>query len=679
MNFQQLFYPKAVAVFGSMGAGKLAGILAEQIRGFGFERVYAVNPKGNGRDDIGIKGYKSLEEIDDTVEMAVIATPAAIVPEVMENCGKYGVKAAVIISSGFSEAGNAAGEEQVKEIAKRYGINFIGPNCAGLINTHHKLAPTLQAYPPKGTTAVVSQSGAVGGAIMEWAGLHNLGISKFVSYGNGADLNQIEFLRYLKDDPETSVVAVYIESVSNGEEFMQALKELTAVKPVIALKSGRSSSGQRAALSHTGSMAGADAVYDAAFRSCGAIRVDSLDELIDLCKGFSYLPPVTGRKVAIVTNSGGPGVMTTDLGESLGLDIADTSAALQEHLRSFLPAWAGFHNPIDMTVEGTGENYGKVIEAVLKEYDAAVSIAFCPPYLDTSAIAKGVLDGFKKSGKPVLSALETGKGAADSMQFLADNGLPNFPSTERAIKVIANMVKYEEYRRGMAERQVAKAAKAGELPKGRNLLEYEAMDLLKNNGIATPNYRFVQKREDMVKACGEIGYPVVVKVVSPEIIHKSDVGGVKLGIANDEQALAAFDHMATIAKDKDFRGVMVYPMLKSGREVILGLTRDAQFGPVVAFGLGGIFTEAFKDIALSIAPVNKTQAMDMIKSVKSYKILKGLRGQKSVDMDALAEMIAAFSQLPFLYPDIKEVDLNPVFAYEDGSMAGDVRIILGGK
>ena len=495
--------------------------------------------------------------------------------------------------------------------------------------------------------------------------------------GNGADLNQVEFLRYLKDDPETSVVAVYIETVNNGQEFMDALKELTAVKPVIALKSGRSSSGMRAALSHTGSMAGADAVYDAAFRSCGAIRVDSLDELIDLCKGFSYLPPVKGRKVAIVTNSGGPGVMTTDLGESLGLDIADTSAALQERLRSFLPAWAGFHNPIDMTVEGTGENYRKVIEEVLSEYDAAVSIAFCPPYLDTSLIAKGVLEGFKNAGKPVLSALETGKGAADSMQFLADNGLPNFPSTERAIKVIANMVKYEEYRQGMAQRQAEKSAPAGELPKGRNLLEYEAMDLLKNNGIATPNYRFVQSRDDMLKACGEIGYPVVVKVVSPAIIHKSDVGGVKLGIKTDADALAAFDHMASIAKDKDFRGVMVYPMLKSGREVILGITRDKQFGPVVAFGLGGIFTEAFKDISLSIAPVNKVQAMDMIKSVKSYKILKGLRGQKSVDMDALAEMIAAFSQLPFLYPSINEVDLNPVFAYEDGAMAGDVRIILG--
>ena len=677
MGFQQLFYPKAVAVFGSMTPGKLGGILAEQIKSYGFDRVYAVNPKGNGREDLGIRGFHSLEEIDDTPELAVIATPAATVPGIMENCGQYGIRAAVIISSGFSEAGNAEGEKQVKAIADQYGMCFIGPNCAGLINTHHALAPTLQAFPPKGFTAVISQSGAVGGAIMEWAGLHNLGISKFASYGNGADLNQVEFLRYLKDDPETSVVAVYIETVNNGEEFMQALRELTAVKPVIALKSGRSQSGQRAALSHTGSMAGADAVYDAAFEACGAIRVNSLDELIDLCKGFSYLPPVTGRRVAIVTNSGGPGVMTTDLGESLGLDIADTPADMQERLRSFLPAWAGFHNPIDMTVEGTGENYRKVIEEVLTGYDACVSIAFCPPYLDTSLLAKGMLEAFRHTGKPVLCALETGNGAKDSMQFLADNGLPNFPSTERAITVAANMLKYHEYREHLKNGIPEKAAPVGGLPKGRNLLEYEAMELLSSSGISVPPFRFVQNRSDIGAACAEIGYPVVIKVVSPEIIHKSDVGGVHLNVRTEEEALAAFDHMESIASGKDFRGVMVYPMLKKGTEVILGMTRDRQFGPVVAFGMGGIFTEVLKDITLRIAPVSEETARKMVLGIRSHKILEGIRGQAGVDIDALAKMVAAFSQLPFRYPEIKEIDLNPVFAYEGGAMVSDARIILG--
>jgi acetyltransferase len=328
MSFEALFTPRAAAVFGSVAPGKLAGILIDQLLGFGFTRVYAVNPKGLGKDNV--PGFTSIADIPDTVDMAVIAAPAKTVPEIMEECGKAGVKAAVVISSGFSEAGNKEGEVQIKQIADCYGMHFIGPNCAGMINTHHKLAPTLQAYPPKGVTAVVSQSGAVGGAIMEWAGMHGLGISKFVSYGNGADLNQVEFLRYLKDDPETKVVAVYIETVNDGIAFMDALKELTVVKPVIVIKSGRSSSGQRAALSHTGSMAGADAVYEAAFKSCGAIRVDSLDDMIDLCKGFSYLPPVKGRKVAIITNSGGPGVMAADMGESLGLSISDTSAELKD-------------------------------------------------------------------------------------------------------------------------------------------------------------------------------------------------------------------------------------------------------------------------------------------------------------------------------------------------------------
>ncbi|MEG1661741.1 MAG: CoA-binding protein, partial [Clostridiales bacterium] len=382
MGFQELFYPRAVAVFGSVAPGKLAGILIDQIRSAGFHHLYAVNPKGLAAGEI--PGYQNITQIEDDIDLAVIAAPAGAVAQILEDCGQKGVKAAVIISSGFGEAGNKAGEAEIKAIAAKHGICFIGPNCAGLINTAHNFAPTLQAYPPAGATAVISQSGAVGGAIMEWAQLHGLGVSKFASYGNGADLNQVEFLRYLKDDPETKVVALYIENINNGEEFMAALKELTAVKPVIAIKAGRTGTGQRAALSHTGSMAGADAVYDAAFKASGAIRVDSLDELIDLCKGFAYLPPVHGRKVALVTNSGGPGVMTADVGETLGLNIGEPSAAAEAELRSFLPAWAGFHNPVDMTVEGTGENYRRTIETMLKEFDAALPIFFGPPYFDTT-------------------------------------------------------------------------------------------------------------------------------------------------------------------------------------------------------------------------------------------------------------------------------------------------------
>ncbi|MEG2213125.1 MAG: acetate--CoA ligase family protein, partial [Clostridiales bacterium] len=627
MGFQELFYPRAVAVFGSVAPGKLAGILIDQIRSAGFHHLYAVNPKGLAAGEI--PGYQNITQIEDDIDLAVIAAPAGAVAQILEDCGQKGVKAAVIISSGFGEAGNKAGEAEIKAIAAKHGICFIGPNCAGLINTAHNFAPTLQAYPPAGATAVISQSGAVGGAIMEWAQLHGLGVSKFASYGNGADLNQVEFLRYLKDDPETKVVALYIENINNGEEFMAALKELTAVKPVIAIKAGRTGTGQRAALSHTGSMAGADAVYDAAFKASGAIRVDSLDELIDLCKGFAYLPPVHGRKVALVTNSGGPGVMTADVGETLGLNIGEPSAAAEAELRSFLPAWAGFHNPVDMTVEGTGENYRRTIETMLKEFDAALPIFFGPPYLDTTPIAQGMLDAFHNSGKPVFCAMETGLKAADSVRFLRDNQLPNFPSPERAIKVIAHMAAYEEYKHKRAAAEIAKAAPKGNMfSNGPVLIEPYAMKLLSENGIATPPYRYITTRAEVGQACQELGWPLVIKVVSPQIIHKSDCGGVKFNINSPEQACAAFDQLEQIAAGKDFRGVIAYPMLRGSREVLLGLTRDRQFGPVVAFGMGGVYTEVMKDIQLAIAPVTKATALEMIHSIKSYPILKGVRVEK---------------------------------------------------
>lgn len=675
MGFKELFYPGGVAVFGSVAPGKLGGNIIDRIIiGGRTERLYAVNPKGLGRENI--PGYAHIGDIPDTVDLAVIAAPAATVPGIMEECGQKGVKAAIVISSGFSEAGNKEGEEEIKRIAKKYDICFIGPNCAGLVNTHSDLAPTLQAIPPKGYTAVISQSGAVGGAIMEWAQLHGLGISKFASYGNGADLNQVEFLRYLKTDDETKVVAIYIENVNDGRAFMDALKDLAAVKPVVALKSGRTSSGQRAAMSHTGSMAGSDSVYDAAFAACGAIRVDSLDELIDLCKGFSYLPPVKGRKVAIVTNSGGPGVMTADLAEQIGMDACEPSEELIAELKTFLPGWSGFKNPIDMTVEGTGPNYQKTIEVCLKEFDAALPIFFGPPYLDTTPIAEGILAAFRNSGKPVAVAMETGLNAARSVAFMRDNALPNFPSTERAIKVLRNMARYEEYKAKLASDPAPALADVKDTTVKSPLLEPDAMELLRSNGVNTPKFKFVSDRAAVAAACEEVGYPVVMKVVSPKIIHKSDFGGVKLNITCGAEAEKAFDEIEVRARDYDFRGVVIYPMIKGGREVILGLTRDRQFGPVVAFGLGGIYTEVLKDIQLRIAPVSKDQALEMIKGIKSYKILQGIRGQAPADIDKLAEMISKFSQLPFQYPNLKEADLNPVFVFEDDAQVGDVRLIF---
>lgn len=676
MGLNELFYPKGIAVFGSVSPGKLGGILIQQILDGGFDHVYAVNPKGAGYKNV--KGFFNVADITMIVDLALIASPAATVPQVLEDCGQAGIKAAIIISSGFSEAGNTDDEEAIKKIASKYDIRFIGPNCAGLLNTHWNLAPTLQAFPPKGSTAIISQSGAVGGAIMEWAKSQHLGISKFVSYGNGADLNQMDFLNYLKNDDETKVVGLYIENINNGRDFMQALKELTAKKPVVVIKSGRTATGQRAALSHTGSLAGEDSVYATAFKECGVIRVYSLDELIDLCKGFSYLPLINGKNVAIVTNSGGPGVMTADLAEELGLNVSEPSNKIKDELKSFLPGWAGIKNPIDLTVQGTGENYRRAIETMLLENDAALPIYFGPPYLDTLPVAEGFIQAFKNSEKAVVCAMETGLNVEKSIQLLMENGIPNFRSTESAIKVISYMSSYFEYRKKLEQK--ATPPKPETIPEvfvdNIPVLEPQAIEILVKNGIRVPRHLFVSDREKIAEACETIGYPVVLKVVSPKIIHKSDFGGVKVNIKNAEDALIAFDSIQTTAKDYEFRGVMIYPMLKSDHEVILGISIDKQFGPVIVFGMGGIYTEVIKDITLRIAPVSEDEAREMIKEIRGYRILKGIRGQKPSNLSALAKMISAFSLLPFKYPELKEADLNPVFVDTEDVVVGDVRLIF---
>jgi acyl-CoA synthetase (NDP forming) len=676
MSMEALFYPRGVAVAGSVSPGKLGNVLINRLVEGGFEKIYALNPKAQG---VGrVKGFVSALDISEPLDLVVIASPAFTVKDVLEDCGKKGVKAAIIITSGFSEAGNAAGEAEIKQVAEKYGIRFTGPNCAGMVNTHYRLLATLEAAPPKGNTALISQSGAVGGNIMAWAHEQGLGISKFISYGNGNDLNELEFLKYLKDDPETKVIAMYLENIKNGREFMQVLKEVTRVKPVVVIKSGRTGTGQRATLSHTGSMAGADAVYDAAFKECGALRVETIEDMFDLCKGFSYLPPVQGRRLAVITNSGGPGVMAADKAEEAGLNVAEPSEELTAALKEILPPHAGIKNPIDITVEGTGEEYQKVLTEALKEFDAALALYIGTPYLKAMPVAEGIKNAAEAAGKPIVSTVLVGCDAAESVDFLKAHSLPNYVTGERAVKVLAWMAEYTEYLaqiNGTLELPERKGFLPGEGP----VLEPDGMALLKENGIPVPEFRFAVSPEEAVEACRRLGYPVVMKVVSPQILHKSDFGGVILNISDDGGALAAFAKLQEAAKGRDFRGVVIYPMLKGGREIILGLTRDVQFGPVVAFGLGGIYTEVLKDIVLRVAPVDLRGAQEMIRSIRTYPILKGIRGQEPADLDALAEAIVNFSQLPFLYPDIEEADLNPVFVFLKGVLVGDVRLVRSNK
>jgi len=676
-RFTNLFYPRGVAVVGSTSEGKLGYELIRQILDGGYRNLFAVNPKAQGV--FSIPGYDAVSKIEQPVDLAVIVSPTATVPAVLKDCGRAGVEAAVIITAGFSEVGNHAGEDEVKRVASRYGIRFVGPNCAGLLNTSHDLFPTLETRPPAGGAAIVAQSGAVGGVLLAWAKEYGLGISKFVSYGNGADLNEIDFLYYLAGDPETKVVALYIESVTGGRGFMRAVRECTRHKPVIVIKAGRTQSGQRATLSHTGSMAGSDRVYEAALRECGAIRVHTIEEMFDLCKGFLYVPSPKGRRVAIVTNSGGPGVLAADWAEQTGLEVAEPSPELKENLSEFLPSFCALKNPIDLTVEGTEDGYRKTLVAVLQEYDAALALNVATPYLDSVSLARGTCDGAEQSGKPVVASFLPGQIVAEGVAYLQGRGIPNFATGERAVAALAGMAEYEARKadRRMWEQKPGFSEKTRFLPGVGQMLEPEAMAWLRENDIPILDFRFATTQEGVVRNCCEIGYPAVMKVVSPEILHKSDYGGVVLDIHDDGAALAAFEaiRQAAVSKGKDFRGVVIYPMVQDAQEVLLGLSRDPQFGPVVAFGLGGIYTEIWHDVSLRVAPVDRTEAEAMIREIKSFPLLQGVRGQEPRDLDALADVLVNFSRLPFRYPDIGEVDLNPVFLLPKGLVVGDVRVI----
>lgn len=677
--WQPLFYPRGVAVVGSATEGKLGYELIRQLVEGGYEPVFAVNPKAQGVSfpAVGgsVPGYDAVSHIEAPVDLAVIVSPPATVTGVLQDCGQAGVGAAVIITAGFSEVGDDTAEAEIVRVAREQGIRFVGPNCAGIVNTHHHLFPTLETPPPAGGVTLVAQSGAVGGVFLAWAKKFGLGISKFVSYGNGADLNEIDLLRYLATDPETDVVALYIESVADGRAFMQAVETCSAHKPIVVIKAGRSQSGRRATLSHTGSMAGADAVYEAALRQSGAIRVYTIEELFDLCKAFAYLPPVQGRRVVVVTNSGGPGVLAADWAETVGLEVAEPSAATRERLKQFLPPHCAIRNPIDLTVEGTESGYRETLSTVLQEYDAAVALNIAPPYLDSVPLARGIHDAAVQSEKPLVTSFLPEQVVAEAIDYLQERGLSNFATGERAVTALAHMARYTAHQASRRALQLEVSETPESLPGQGQLLEHEAMAWLQENGIPVPEFRFAETPAGAVEAAGAIGYPLVMKVVSPDILHKSDWGGVMLNIQNDQEALAAFESLQQRAAGQDLRGVVLYPLILEAQEVLVGLSRDPQFGPVVAFGLGGIYTEVWHDVVLRVAPVGPAEARAMIREIQSFPLLQGVRGQPARDLDALADLLVTVSRLPFRYPEIGEIDLNPVFLFSKGLVVGDVRVI----
>jgi acyl-CoA synthetase (NDP forming) len=674
---EALFRPRGVAVVGSTSSGKIGRVLIEQILDGGFREVYAVNPKADGR--VGERSVpaaasvRSLVESGRSVDLVVVATPAATVADVLDDAGEAGAKVAVVVTAGFSETGDRGGEEALLRAARRRGLRLVGPNCAGIANTKHRLFPTLETRPPMGDVAFVSQSGALGGAVLSWAAAQGVGFSKFVSYGNGADLTDVDFLDALRDDEESRVVCLYLETVSDGRAFLKAAARLAAVKPLVVIKAGRSDAGRRATQSHTGSLAGRDAVYDAALRQCGAIRVAGIEEMFDLCRAFTVLRLVRGRRLAIVTNSGGPGVLAADRAEACGLEVAPPSPSLREALAERLAPFCALDNPFDLTVQAGEAEYRETILSVAAEYDAVLVLDVNTPYLDAAPLARGIVDAARGIDVPVAAAFLAGRTVADALPILEAGGIPSFATGERAVQALAAFASRTLTAESLRDSAVGGKVERERLPWEASPTEPEAMDWLERRGIPVIEREFVRTESAAVAAAERLGFPVAVKVVSRSILHKTDVGGVALDLGTETAVRAAFARISRLA---DFEGVLVSRMGERPVEALVGLTRDPQFGPVVAVGLGGIYAESLADVALRVAPIGEAEALDAIESLRGAAVLRGARGEKGRDVRALARLVVKVSALGARFSDLAELDLNPVFLFEHGCTAADARLVV---
>lgn len=689
---EKMFNPESVAVIGASHVkGKVGRAVLDNLLD-GYEgKIYPINPKSTEIE--GLKCYKTVLDVPGPIDLAVIVIPSKLVPQAVRECGEKGIKYLVIISAGFKEVGveGAKLENEVKEVARNYGMRIVGPNCLGVLNTHTKCnASFAKKMPPTGNVSIITQSGALGTAILDWSDATSVGFDSFVSLGNKADLNEIDFMEAWKNDENTKVILAYLEGITDGKRFIDVAREVSKVKPVIVVKSGRTSAGARAVSSHTGSLAGSDTAYDAAFLQSGIIRAETMFEFFDMAGGFAGQPVPKGDRVAIITNAGGPGILATDSCERYGLRLATLSKETIDALKTALPAAASFYNPVDVLGDASPQLYRFALETVVKDggVDGILVLATPQAMTDPVAIA-GVIGEIKKqTSKPVLPCFIGGVVMEEGVQVLKKNGMYNYDDPARAAYAMRMMARYHKIsqrvypqpKRFDADIEKVRSVIDRSRSMGITVLGLEALPVLEAYGMPTLKYKIATRAGDAVNAARELGYPVVMKIVSPDIIHKSDVGGVRVGINNDEELQNAYNKMmkdVTLAAPRcRISGVLIQQMATGGKEVILGMNRDPQFGPLLMFGLGGIYVEVLKDVQFRVAPLNEKDAYGMIYGLKTHQMLEGTRGEKPSDIDKLVEFLERLSQLVTDFPEILEMDINPVKVYEKGKgcLALDVRM-----
>jgi acetyl coenzyme A synthetase (ADP forming)-like protein len=713
VGLDAIFRPRSVAVIGaSRQPGSIGAAIFRNLLDKGFEgAVYPVNPSAQVVQSV--LAYPSVSAIPGDVDLAVIAIPANRVQAALEECGRKGVKGAVVISAGFKETGpeGAERERQIRETARRHGMRLVGPNCLGVLNTESRVrldATFAPAWPPAGPVAFSSQSGALGLAILETASALGLGISQFVSVGNKADISGNDLLEYWEKDPATSVILLYLESFGNPQRFIQIARRVGRTKPIVAVKSGRTRSGARAASSHTGSLAGTDSAVDALCRQSGVIRTDTIEELFDVAMLLSNQPLPSGPRVGIVTNAGGPGIMASDACESNGLELPALSDVTVAALKRFLPPEASVRNPVDMIASATPESFEKSVRLVLTDpnIDALLAIYVPPIVTQPSEVAAGILRGADEAqlelsgrgeaAKPIVSCFMGAHGVPEVMRSLRKSHVPSYPFPESAAIALARAVRHARWWQApegkeidfpdvnvasarMVARQVAAPAKAGE-PTWLSATEVRAM--LESVGLPVAPELFAITAGEASQAARSLGFPVAVKLASRTLTHKSDVGGVMLNLRDEEAVRRAFADIGRHIDERGLRGqmdgVIIQPMLNEGVEVIIGMKRDPSFGPLIMFGLGGVHVEVLQDVSFRVCPMTDRDAHDLIREVRGFRLLEGWRGAPPADTHALELLILRVAQLARGAHDILELDLNPVkvLAGARGCVVVDARIAV---
>jgi acetyltransferase len=695
-----IFHPRSIAVVGatekdgSVGRTILWNLLSSPFGG----TVYPVNPTRPAI--LGVKAYPSLGAIPDPVDLAVIVTPAKTAPGLVEECGQAGIKGVIIISAGFKEVGEEGVEleRQVLEQARKYGIRVVGPNCLGVMNPVGRMNATFAAgIANPGRVGFISQSGALLTAILDWAALEDVGFSSIVSLGSMLDVGWGDVIEYLGDDPNTDSIVIYMETIGDARAFLSAAREVALTKPIIVIKPGRTAQAAKAAASHTGSLTGSDDVLDAAFRRAGVLRVDSISELFQISEILAKQPRPRGRKLSIVTNAGGPGVIATDSLIGGGGELTDISPETMGALNAVLPAVWSHNNPIDIIGDAPPERYAKALEVAAADPEADGLLVILTPQAmtDPTATANALVKYARIEGKPVLASWMGGLDVEEGARVLREAGIPTFAYPDRACVLFNYLWKYDERLRSLYETpRLPVATDRGEFreevdriieevaAEGRTLLtEYESKKVLAAYGIPITDTEIATTPDEAVDAAEQIGYPVVVKLLSRTITHKTDVGGVALNLKSADAVRDAFskirDSVAERVGAEHFEGVTVQPMINwSGYELIVGSSVDPQFGPVLLFGMGGQLVEVFRDKALALPPLNTSLALHLIDETKISHALKGVRGRKPVDREVLASLLVRFSELVAEQPRIAEIDINPLLASPERVIALDARVVL---